>query len=126
MLRDDETTLDYMIKAAINSQQIATGRSRDDFDKDMVIRFALIYSVQTIGECASKMSLTVRQSNPQIPWRNMIGMRNILVHSFFAIDHSVFWNVVTVEIPELLENLRRIDIENAVSHTHKILCKIRR
>ncbi|MDI9348519.1 MAG: DUF86 domain-containing protein [Candidatus Symbiobacter sp.] len=112
MLHDDATTLGYLENAAINSQKIAIGRSRGDFDNDITLRFALIYCVLIIGECASKISLTLRHDNPQIPWHNMISMRNILIHSFYAIDHGVCWNVLAHEIPQLLAQLKQVKIND--------------
>ncbi|MDI9348521.1 MAG: DUF86 domain-containing protein [Candidatus Symbiobacter sp.] len=107
---NDQIRLSQMIDFAEKSQNFAKGRTREDFENDAMFRYALIYIIQTLGEAASKISRETRDSNQQIPWRNMTATRNILVHEFDGIDNDVVWQVIADKIPELLVQLKQVKL----------------
>ncbi|WP_288052421.1 DUF86 domain-containing protein [Pseudothermotoga sp.] len=78
-------------------------RDRDwrDFKENELIQVWFLRHLQIIGEAASKLPEEVRNLAPDIPWHKIIGMRNILVHDYFAIDLDVVWNTVQRDIPSL-------------------------
>jgi len=61
----------------------------------------VIHHLQIIGEAVRGISLEFRTVNPDIPWSNIIGMRNVLVHHYFGIDRDAVWNVVEDDLPRL-------------------------
>jgi uncharacterized protein with HEPN domain len=63
---------------------------------------AVMRMVQIIGEAAARISPEVRNAHSQVPWRQILGMRNRLVHDYFRIDIAVVWEVVERDIPELI------------------------
>lgn len=65
-------------------------------------QYAIVHSIQIIGEAARRVSEEYREMHPEIPWRNIIGMRNQLVHKYDDVDLDVVWRVVQREIPELI------------------------
>jgi uncharacterized protein with HEPN domain len=66
----------------------------------------LVRSIEIIGEAASKVSEETRSVTPNLPWRAIIGMRNRLIHAYFDIDADILWVAATVEVPDLLKQLR--------------------
>ena len=64
--------------------------------------------MQIIGEAASRLSSELIGRTPQIPWRQIVGMRHRVVHDYFAIDLDVLWAAATVDIPGLAEQIRQI------------------
>jgi uncharacterized protein with HEPN domain len=73
-----------------------------------MLLFALVRAAEVFGEAASKVGPETRRSAPAIPWREIVAMRNRLVHVYFDIDHDVLWKAATDEIPPLLIPLRAI------------------
>jgi uncharacterized protein with HEPN domain len=108
MRRDDEIRIRHMIEAAEACERFVAGRNRTDLELNLMLRFALIRAAEVFGEAASKVSLETRGSEPSIPWREVVSMRNRLIHAYFDIDHDVLWKAATEEIPPLLITLRKI------------------
>ena len=80
----------------------------DDFDDDEDLQAALVFYLQTIGEAASKTSQAYRASHGQIAWRQIIGMRNRLVHDYMRISLEVVWRAATDDIPPLIDALEQL------------------
>jgi uncharacterized protein with HEPN domain len=108
MRRDDAIRIRHMIEAAEACERFVSAGSRADLETNMMLRFALVRAAEIFGEAASKVSLETRMSAPSIPWREIVAMRNRLIHAYFDIDHDVLWKATTEEIPTLLKALREI------------------
>jgi len=80
-------------------------RGRDYFYNDEMAQVWVIYHLQIIGEAVRGISSEFRTANPGIPWSDIIGMRNILVHHYFGIDRDAVWNVLEDDLPALKEYL---------------------
>lgn len=102
MTPDEVTRLRHMIEAAQKAQQFIAGRQRADLDSDTMLLFALVQAVQIVGEAATHISQETRAATPEVPWPQIIGMRNRLVHAYADINSEVVWKTVTVEIPAVL------------------------
>ena len=102
MQREDAVRIRHMVEAAQSAQQFVVGRQRSDLDTDTMLLFAVVQAIQIVGEAASKISRGTRSAEPSVPWAQIIGMRNRLVHAYADIDHDVVWKSVTEEIPALL------------------------
>jgi uncharacterized protein with HEPN domain len=81
---------------------------RDEYNLDDDVQLALIHLVQMIGEAARHVSLEGQSDIPEIPWREIIGMRNRIVHDYLGVDEEVVWEVVTGDLPLLVEVLERV------------------
>lgn len=104
MRSDEERLRDIVDHADLISSHLPT--SRDDLEKDVVLTAALVRWVGIVGEAAARVSDSFRMSHPNVPWVAIAGMRNHLVHGYFAIDTDVLWVAVTVEIPGLAHTVR--------------------
>ena len=69
---------------------------------------ATIHNILLIGEAASNIPLNVRQARPTIPWGEIIGTRNRVVHSYRELNQSVIWKIIQMEIPALIPQLRKL------------------
>lgn len=103
---EDRARLQHMIDAAEAAAQFVAGRRRADLDTDRMLLFALVRSIEIIGEAANKTSEEMRTAAPHIPWKAIIGTRHRLIHSYFDIDADILWIAATVEVPTLLSQLR--------------------
>lgn len=83
-------------------------RSRADLDGDDVLAAALERFVEIVGEAASKVTPQTRDRHSSIPWRQIVGMRHRLIHGYASVDHDVIWDVVTVDLPPLIDELERL------------------
>jgi uncharacterized protein with HEPN domain len=108
MRPEDRTRILHMIEAADAMSRFVTGRQRDDLDADLMLRFALVRAVEVFGEAAAKVSSSMRTASPEIPWLEIVAMRNRLIHAYFDIDRSILWRAATEEIPALLPRLQKL------------------
>jgi uncharacterized protein with HEPN domain len=76
-------------------------RGRSAFEQDELLQVWFLRHLQIIGEAASGLPEEIRNLDPHIPWHKIIGMRNILVHGYFAIDLDVVWDAVQRDVPLL-------------------------
>lgn len=94
------------------------GKNRRYFDDDEFLRLALVHLIQNIGEAARQVTKKTRQDHSSIPWSDIIGMRNIIVHDYIDVDYDAVWTVITEDLPQLVNELRKIvppDENNFVS-----------
>ncbi len=105
---NDGVRLRHMIEAAESALSFIAGRNRADLDHDPMLLFALLRAVEVVGEAASKVSAKGRAAMPALPWKQMVAMRNRLVHAYFDIDTEIVWKTVTEELPLLLAAMRKI------------------
>ena len=84
------------------------GKTRSDFDTDENLRLALAHLVQTIGEAARRVSPAFQQRHPEIPWKEIIGMRHKVVHDYLDVNEDILWDVAAGELPALVASLEKI------------------
>jgi uncharacterized protein with HEPN domain len=64
--------------------------------------------LQIIGEAASKLSADLRTAHPEVPWSRIIGMRNVLIHDYLAIDIDIVWTAVERDLPQLRGQIQAV------------------
>ena len=105
----DEVLLRDMLDAAQKVQKFITGKTRADLESnDFLLGFAVVRGIEIVGEAASKISSDTRQNLNQIPWKNIIGMRNRIAHDYTNVDYDIVWEVVTQNLPPLIEVLENL------------------
>jgi uncharacterized protein with HEPN domain len=104
---DDDVLLKDMADHARMAVTAAMGKARQDLDSDPVLAAALERFVEIIGEAASRLSDEARSRLPGVPWLEIIGMRNRLIHGYAAVDRNILWDVVASDLPALLSHLER-------------------
>jgi uncharacterized protein with HEPN domain len=103
-MRDDrERLLD--IQEAIERIEKYAVRGREAFERDELIQTWFIHHLRIIGEAARALSADFKQQHPEVPWPQIAGMRNILVHHYFGIDVVVVWTVVERDLPALKQQV---------------------
>lgn len=84
------------------------GLSKEQFEASGLNYDATLWNVQLCGEAAKNVPEPIRSQMPDVPWRELVGMRNRLAHGYFGINNAILWHVVSVEIPKLLRSLQHI------------------
>ena len=106
--RDDSLRLRDMLAAAREARGFVAGKTKDNLIHDRQLTLALLKCVEIIGEAAARMSEDTRIRHPSLPWVDIIGMRNRLVHVYFDIDLSLLWTTIADDLPPLIKELDRI------------------
>jgi len=104
---DDDVLLRDMADYARKAVTAAARKTRQDLESDPLLAAALERFIEIIGEAASKLSDQTRSRLPGVPWLEIIGMRNRLVHGYASVDHEILWEVVASDLPTLLPLLER-------------------
>jgi uncharacterized protein with HEPN domain len=97
-----------MLTAARDARAFALGKSESDLPRDKQLTLALLKCVEIVGEAAARVGEDTRAKYPSLPWADMVGMRNRLVHVYFDIDLSLLWTTVTDDLPPLIRELEKI------------------
>ena len=99
-MRDDREKLLDMLEA-IEKINARTMGDKGLFERDEVIQVWALYHIQLIGEAASRLSESLRNNNPHVPWPDIVAMRNVIVHHYFGIDLDQIWDAITDDLPAL-------------------------
>jgi len=104
MLRDEATLLDIE-KAARLAIEFAQGYELQRFEHDLRTQSAVLHQLAIVGEAVKRLSEAFRLAHPGIPWKEIAGMRDHLVHAYDAVDIDEVWMVVTRDLPALLQQI---------------------
>ncbi len=104
----DQLYLRHMRDHAAKALALVSDKARAEFNADEVLRLALIYLIQIVGEAAAQVSQETKDAHPEVPWQSIVGMRHRLVHGYFAVDEDVVWKTLTTEPEPLLRALERM------------------
>jgi uncharacterized protein with HEPN domain len=103
----DAVRLQHMLEHATEAISLAAGRDRADLGSDRLLELALTRLVQIVGEAAARVSPATRIEYGELPWDEIVGLRNRLVHGYDAIDLDILWDIVQLDLPPLVTGLRR-------------------
>jgi len=105
-LKDNRSYIEHILQAIDRIYKYTQGISRDDFDRNEMLQDAVIRNIEIIGEAAKNISNSFKKTYPEIPWREMSGMRDKLIHDYIGTDLEVVWKTIEIDLPELKKLLR--------------------
>ena len=111
MNKNDAIRIRHMLDAAEEALSFAQGKSRDDLEHNRQFALAVIRDIEIIGEAAAKVSEETRKKFVEIPWLDIICMRNHLVHACFDTDLDVVWDTLQSDLPPLVQKLKQLQIK---------------
>lgn len=97
-----------MLDAARAAIGHVTHRQREELDQDRLLLNGVVRELEILGEAATQISQTTRESYIELPWREMIGLRNRLIHAYFDVNTQTIWLVVKESLPSLILQLENI------------------
>lgn len=107
MSRDDTYLVD-MLESAKIALDYVFGKTWDQFYEDVQCQDAVVRRIEIIGEAARRVSDGTRNQHPQIPWREMTSMRNLVIHEYDVVDINQVWDTVQNKLPPLIKELASI------------------
>ena len=108
MGRDWHMYIDDMISFAEKVLSYTEGLDRLQFEASGLNYDATVRNLELIGEAATRIPISVRESAPHIQWRQIIAMRNRLIHGYLGIDNDTLWSIIQDDVPPLLDDLRSL------------------
>ena len=106
--RDDLPYLRHILDAIGRIESYVSGVDEGDFLGNAEKQDAVIRQLQIVGEAAKRLSAELRAAHPDIPWREVAGMRDKLVHDYFGVDLRFVWVTVTEDIPDFKARIEAI------------------
>lgn len=98
----DLIRLRHMLDAASEAAEDVRGKSWEDFQHNRLLQRGVIYAITVIGEAGTRISEAYQKRHPEVPWREVIGMRNRLIHAYFDINVALVWKTVQEIIPPFI------------------------
>lgn len=104
-MKDDYTYLKHIQDAITKIEKYLSDLSYDSFSCNDLIIDAVMKELEIIGEAANNVSDKFRQDNPEIPWRKIIGIRNVLIHEYFGVNKRIIWETCKEDLKELKKSI---------------------
>lgn len=108
MFKNDLVRLRHMLDAAREAVELAAGKSKGDIEKERLLNLSLVRLIEVFGEVANRVSPEGRDKYPSIPWQQIIGMRNRLIHGYDDIDFEMLYRTIAKDLPPLISQLGKI------------------
>jgi len=108
MKRDIGDYLEDILNTIDKAENFIEGMTYEEFIKDDKTVFAVIRALEIIGEAVKNIPDDVRKSYPEIPWRDIAGMRDKVIHGYFGVRLDIVWNTVKEELPSLKPTFEKI------------------
>ena len=99
---DDRVRLRHMLDYGQEALALTKGKQRADLESDHILALALTRLLEIVGEAANRVSQETQKQYPQIPWRQIVGLRHRLVHGYDAVDLDILWDIIEQDLPPLI------------------------
>lgn len=106
--RADGDLLGDILEALRRARSYTTGQSYEQFLTDTKTQDAVIRTLEILGEATKRLSPSLRESHPEIPWKSMAGVRDKLIHDYFGVNIDIVWQIVQDQLPALAEQVAAV------------------
>jgi uncharacterized protein with HEPN domain len=94
-----------ILEATRRATEFTQGKTFFDYQANPLVQYAVARALEIVGEAANRISSEFQEAHPEIPWRKMVGLRNVLIHEYGEIDHALVWTVVQEHLPILMTQI---------------------
>ena len=105
MQRDYKAYINDILEAINRIESYTTNLTIDDFSESQLYQDAVVRNLEIIGEAVKRLPKELIKKYPDVGWKKIVGLRDILIHAYFGIDIEIIWDVVQNKIPELKEQI---------------------
>lgn len=107
-MRREPVYLEDIVRAADDIAGFVAGRMPADLEEDNQLRNAILFSLTVVGEAANSLTAEFHATHGEVRWREVIAVRNRIVHGYFSLDDALVWQIATIHIPILREQVAAI------------------
>jgi len=100
-MKDDTIYIDHILSCIDRILTYISGKDRNSFEEDMKTQDAVVRQLEIVGEATKRISKAYREKHPDVPWADMAGMRDVLIHDYIDVDFDVVWKTASEDIPKL-------------------------
>ncbi|MGB7570429.1 MAG: DUF86 domain-containing protein [Methanothrix sp.] len=111
MKKDDTVYLRHIIDAFLQIERYTNGVTYEEFLSNSLLQDAVIRQLEVMGEAARNLSADLQNEYLAIPWRQMISLRNRMIHAYFNVNLQIIWEIIQGDIPNLKQDMMRV-LEN--------------
>ena len=108
MKKDDSIYVEHILVSLGKIESYTQNHNEDSFLKSDITQDAVIRQLEIIGEATKKISAEFKQKNSTIPWSDMAGMRDKLIHDYIDVDLWIVWTTVEKDVPELIQLIQKL------------------
>lgn len=108
MQRQPKAFFDDILEAIRKIEKYSKNLSLDKLKKDEMIQDAIIRNLEIIGEAVKNIPVAVKDENPEIEWKKISGLRDILIHTYFGIDLEIIWGIIAEKLPPLKKKVLKL------------------
>jgi uncharacterized protein with HEPN domain len=105
---DPTAALRHMLDHAKEAVLLAEGKTRANLDTDRLLNLALVRLLEIVGEAAGRVPEAARALHPEIPWPQIVSLRNRLIHGYDSVDFNILWQIITSDLAPLIAALEAI------------------
>ncbi|MBU4298867.1 DUF86 domain-containing protein [Patescibacteria group bacterium] len=106
--RSDELYLRDIFDSIVKIEKYLQNLNYDEFSENLMIVDAVVRNLEIIGEAAKNLSKEIKILHPEIPWKEMAGMRNKVIHEYFGVNLKIVWKTIKERLPELKTKIEEI------------------
>lgn len=107
-MRDTRLYIDDILEAIRKIEKYVKGLTFEELKENSLVVDGVVRNLEIVGEAVKNIPASVKQEYPDIEWKKISGLRDVLAHEYFGVDLEVIWNIVTEKIPVLKKNIMRI------------------
>ena len=108
MPRDSKVYLEEILTAIKKISRYTTGLTLESFSTDEKTVDAVLRNLEIVGEAAKRVPESIRRNHPDVEWKKIDGLRDILIHNYFAVDQEIVWDVVRNNLPDLQSRIEQM------------------
>ena len=101
----DKGRLDHILECINNINEFVEGKTFEQIEGDKMCYFAIVYQLVIIGEAANMLTKEFRDVHPQTPWREIVSMRNFIVHGYNVVDKNEVWSLIQDDLQPLKKQI---------------------
>ena len=107
-MKRDEAYLRHILDAISNIENFIEGVSKEGFLNNIEKQYAVLRGLEIIGEAAKNLSEELKAKYPQVPWKEIAGMRDKLIHQYFGVNLELVWETIKADIPKFKNQIIRV------------------
>ena len=107
-MKDDRIYIEHILQSIEKIQSYISGKDQETFSNDSITQDAVVRQLEIIGEAAKRISKELRKNNSDVPWDDMAGMRDVLIHDYIDVDLNIVWKTASQSIHGLKALLNKL------------------